>query len=87
MDVLCPACKSADGLFEALLEPMSRSVHKPGKQDLDAAAAASHNLVQILYSVLLLHKGHTDQIEPPGSSFWHAGSGKATTAHRFILLS
>lgn len=69
MDSFYRACKetvkAADGLFKALLAPKSRSLPKPGKHVLDAAAAVSHDLVQSVYCVLLLNK-EDDQNEPPG---------------------
>lgn len=89
------AVKAADGLFKAMLASKSRSLPKPGKHVLDAAAAVSHDLVQSIYSVLLLNKDDTEQNEPPGvllrryhsdpgALFWHAHSGKATKAGNFI---
>eukprot|EP00892_Ulva_mutabilis_P006806 jgi/Ulvmu1/4498/UM002_0224.1 len=69
MDAFHRACKeavkAADGLFKALLAPKSRSMHKPGKHVLEAAAAVSHDLVQSIYSILLLNKDDADQNEPP----------------------
>lgn len=70
MDAFYRACKevvrAADGLMKALLPPKSRSLPRPGKHVLDAAAATSHDLVQCIYSVLLMNKDEGDQNEPPG---------------------
>lgn len=69
MDSFYRACKetvkAADGLFKAMLAPKTRSLPKPGKHVLEAAAALSHELVQSVYCVLLLNK-EDDQNEPPG---------------------
>lgn len=77
MDSFYRACKevvrAADGLFKAVLAPKSRSMPKPGKHVLGAAAAVSHDLVQSVYCVLLLNK-EDDQNEPPGVHLLYTAS-------------